>query len=96
MRPAAYLADSLLVRGDDPETRGDLETVAGEAGFALEWDAVNWPYASVAHLGEGRTTLALWLTGGRAELPVGALPCGGKLEVTLSDGVNSVTSIVER
>lgn len=62
----------------------------------LEWDSVNWPYASVAHLGNERTTLGLWLTGGRAELPVEGLPCGGSLEVTLSDGVNSVTSTVER
>ena len=38
IRPTAFLADSLLVRGRDPRTLEALAKVAAEAGFDLMWD----------------------------------------------------------
>lgn len=61
----------------------------GNGFVSLRWDASAYPFASVAHLGAERTTLGLWLRGGQARLSSAGLPAGGKLEVSLSDGINS-------
>jgi hypothetical protein len=62
----------------------------------LEWDASTHPYVNVFHEGDARTTLALHLTGGSADLPVGDLPAGGKFVVQYSDGLNPVVRSVGR
>lgn len=69
----------------DPGVR--LSESGGEV--RLTWLPSVFPYASVAHLGDQRTTLALSLTGGEAQLPAQGLPPGGKFEVSLSDGLKS-------
>lgn len=81
---------------DTPKALFEPRVIETAEAISLEWDVVNWPYASVAHLGKTRTTLALWLTGGRATLPTHGLPPDGALEISLSDGVSSITQIVER
>jgi hypothetical protein len=57
-----------------------LVTVEERNGVAhLEWDAAVHPCLSVFHEGEHRTALALYLTGGSADLPLEGLPKGGHL-----------------
>jgi len=56
----------------------------------LEWDASLHPWVNVLHEGAQRTTLALHLTGGTADLPLDGLPAGGSFVVHYSDGLNSV------
>ncbi len=58
--------------------------------LVLSWDSQTYPYATVAHLGGERTTLGLWLMGGEARLSIEGLASRGRLEVALSDGVNTV------
>jgi hypothetical protein len=60
------------------------------SAVSLSWDSSAYPYASLAHLGSQRTTLGLWLQGGKGTLSTLGLEAGGRLEVTLSDGINSV------
>ena len=55
----------------------------------LQWDNRAYPYAAIAHLGQERTTLGIWLQGGQARLSTQGLPAGGRFEVALSDGVNT-------
>ncbi len=62
---------------------------------------VRWTPGShllVAHLGGdgARTTLATDLTAGEALLPIPDLPEGGQFEVSLSDGLNAVRSVLLR
>lgn len=70
---------------DDPAIR--LSELGGS--LTLTWVPSVFPYASVAHLGQGRTTLAFSLTGGEARLPTQGLPPSGRWEVALSDGFNT-------
>lgn len=63
---------------------------------SLSWDSSAYPYASLAHLGSQRTTLGLWLQGGEATLSTEGVEAGGRLEVTLSDGINSVRQELAR
>jgi len=65
-----------------------LKEVGGEV--VLQWDNQVYKYAAVAHLGQQRTTLGLWLQGGQAQLSTQGLPGGGRFEVTLSDGINTL------
>ncbi len=61
-------------------------------GDALQvrWDASRFGWASVTHVGvDGRTVLMLDARGGELTLPAAAVPAGGRLEVTLSDGLNA-------
>ena len=71
----------------------DGSLVVQEAGgvLHLEWDAQTHPYVNVLYEGSSRTTLALSLTGGSADLPVAGLPAGGQFVVHYSDGLNAVT-----
>jgi hypothetical protein len=80
---AAAADGSLVLR----ETAGTLH---------LEWDASLHPYVNVFHQGAARTTLALHLTGGSADLPVGELPAGGRFVVQYSDGLNPVVRSLDR
>ncbi len=64
--------------------------------LTLSWDHRTYPYAAVAHLGRQRTTLGLWLEGGFATLSTQGLEAGGRLEVTLSDGISSVRQTFAR
>lgn len=79
-------------QGADPDVR------LREVGGALEvrWNAQAFPYLALAHLGEGRTTLALGLEGGRAVLPVGALPAGGQWNVSVSNGLATTDFVTDR
>jgi len=72
--------------------------VAQEAGgvLHLEWDAAVHPYVNVLHEGAVRTTLALHLTGGSADLPVAGLPAGGRFVLHYSDGLNPVVRSLAR
>jgi hypothetical protein len=56
----------------------------------LEWDAQAHPYVNVFYEGSSRTTLALNLRGGSADLPLAELPAGGQFVVHYSDGLNAV------
>ncbi|MER2561660.1 MAG: M66 family metalloprotease [Myxococcaceae bacterium] len=55
----------------------------------VEWNATAAPTLSVAHFGEGRTTLTLRATGGSIVLAHDGLE-GGELELSASSGVASV------
>jgi hypothetical protein len=87
LRRAALAADAatgaLVVR----EAAGRLH---------LEWDASLHPWVNVLHEGTQRTTLALHLTGGEADLPLDGLPAGGTFVVHYSDGLNSVVRTTVR
>ena len=62
----------------------------------LRWDAQAHPYLDVIHEGSSRTTLALHLKGGSADLPVAALPAGGQFLLHFSDGLNTVVHVANR
>ena len=80
---AAAATGSLVIR----ETPGSLH---------LAWDAQAHPYVNVLHEGAARTTLALHLQGGAADVPLAGLPAGGRFILHYSDGLNTVTRTVER
>jgi hypothetical protein len=80
---SAALDGSLVVQ----ETGGTLH---------LQWDAQAHPYLDVIHEGSSRTTLALHLKGGSADLPVAALPPGGQFLLHFSDGLNTVVHVANR
>jgi hypothetical protein len=71
---------------------------ASEQGgvLTLHWDAARHPYLTVAHVGAARTVIALDLQGGTASLPTAALPAGGRLEFSLSDGLNTERVTLQR
>jgi Peptidase M66 len=62
----------------------------------LTWDAAQYPYLTVTHVGAQRRTLAQDLQGGSASLPVGELPAGGSFELGLSDGMNTARVVQAR
>ena len=62
----------------------------------LQWDALAHPYVNVLHEGSTRTTLALHLKGGSADLSLAGLPAGGRFVVHYSDGLNTVAHTVNR
>ncbi|GIW23858.1 MAG: hypothetical protein KatS3mg069_0125 [Meiothermus sp.] len=64
--------------------------------LTLFWNRQAFPYASVAHLGQERTTLGLWLEGGEARLSTLGLPSGGRWEVALSDGLSTQRLVLAR
>jgi len=55
--------------------------------LAIRGDDALVPHATVTHVGAARTTLGLWLTGGRATLRTDRLPPGGRFEVDLVGGL---------
>ncbi len=62
----------------------------------LSWDATRYPYLTLTHVGERRSTLAQDLKGGTATLPAAGLPAGGSFELSLSDGLNAARVVIER
>lgn len=65
--------------------------------LALHWDASATRFVSVTHVLAGvRTTLALHLAGGQADLDLSALPRGGELEFSLSNGFDATLVVVPR
>ena len=68
------------------------KVVTRESGgvLHLEWDAQTHPFVNVFHQGASRTTLALNLRGGSADLSLAGLPAGGQFVVHYSDGLNAV------
>ncbi|MBL8954075.1 MAG: hypothetical protein JNK82_25085, partial [Myxococcaceae bacterium] len=86
-RGGQVLARRLAGPQRPPQTAA-VKKVTG--GVEVEWDASAFPYAALAHFGEGgRTTLALQLEGGRAFVSTEGLTGAGDFEVSLSDGVQS-------
>jgi len=80
---------------------GPWAEVTGDGdSLLLQWDAGEWPWASVALVtGTARHVLALEATGGRWRIPAEAwrtLPSGGHFEVGLSDGADSTLLVVPR
>jgi len=64
-------------------------TLADAGGqLTIGWDHSLFRYATVTHVGATRTTLGLWLEGGRATLPARDLPPGGHFEVNLINGLD--------
>jgi hypothetical protein len=103
----AAIAGAVLPQSADSRVR--LQGQAGvraapsiqwhESGTRLEvtWDASSTRYLSVTHQGGGaRIALAVNVTGGHAVLDAGALPRGGELEFSLSDGLNAHLIVVAR
>lgn len=72
--------------------------VASESGsrLKLKWDAAANPYATVLHVGDATTALAIRLTGGTASLSLAEVPSGGYFLVRLSDGLNPIEVRVAR
>jgi hypothetical protein len=62
----------------------------------VEWDASLHTWVSVFHEGAARTTLALHLTGGSADLPLAGLPAGGRYAIHYSDGLNTTRLLRDR
>ena len=79
-----------------PVEVSEQEILESAGGIELRWDASLYPVAAIAHLVEGeRTTLALSLRGGVAQLPA-ELPAGGIFEVSLSDGLGTRHFVISR
>jgi len=61
--------------------------VADAGGWLLRWDAQRWPRATVTHVAQRRTALAVGHTGGQLRIEPGMLDeSGGEIELGLSDG----------
>ncbi|MBB6098122.1 hypothetical protein HNR42_001547 [Deinobacterium chartae] len=84
--------------GVRPQSLSAAKLEASETASALQlsWNAQAYPYVAVAHLGAERSTLAVQLEGGKAELSTLGLEEGGTFEITLSDGMNSVIHRIQR
>jgi hypothetical protein len=70
-----------------------------EAGvLQLRWDAKRHPWVAVVHVDPeaGNTTLAVWLEGGVAAVPLTGLPSGGRFDVSFSDGLNATLVSLQR
>ncbi|HEY5247397.1 MAG TPA: M66 family metalloprotease, partial [Dermatophilaceae bacterium] len=72
-----------------PEARFAPQLTEGAGRLVVTWDADATPTLSVTHVGRRRSTLALGLLGGRAELPLDGLEDGGTWEVSASAGLNA-------
>jgi hypothetical protein len=66
-----------------------LVAVEQAGSLKVTWDAARHPYLTVAHVGVGRTTLAVEAQGGSVTVPLSGLPAGGSFEFGLSDGLNT-------
>jgi hypothetical protein len=66
-----------------------------DGSLRVTWDARTHPSAAVAFLGaDERTTLALDLRGGDAQVRTDGLPAGGVYEVSVTDGLNPARRVV--
>jgi hypothetical protein len=75
---------------------GSLVAREQDGKLHLVWDAAVHPWVSVFHEGAQRTTLALHLTGGSADLPLAGVPEGGRFLVHYSDGLNAAVVVTQR
>jgi hypothetical protein len=73
-----------------------VKTTETPGQLKITWAPSVFPYLSVAHLGQERTTLTLDHTGGEATLATQGIPAGGSWEIALSDGVNTKRMLVAR
>jgi hypothetical protein len=81
------------VPGVDPKVR----VVRAEGGVKLQWNDVEWPFASLSQVnGAAHTTLSLWREGGEAFVSTQGLEAGGAFEVSLSDGIVTKRVVVAR
>ena len=72
-------------------------TMTESDGFLhIRWNAAAHPYLTVSHEGAQRTTLALNLEGGSADLPIAELPSDGQFVLHFSDGLNTVRQTLSR
>lgn len=80
--------------GADPKVR----IVAAEGGVKLQWNELEWPYASLSHLSAtgAHTTLSLWREDGEAFVSTQGLEAGGSFEVSLSDGITTKRVVLAR
>lgn len=76
--------------------RPQVDLVEHGDELTLRWDASQYAYLTVTHVGEHRSTLAQDLKGGSAVLPTAGLPAGGRFELSLSDGLNAARVVIER
>ena len=92
------LRDGQVLGRREPRARalaatGDVATpltaVEQAGSLKITWDASRHPYLTVAHVGAGRSTLAVEAQGGSVTLPLAGLPAGGSFEFGLSDGLNT-------
>ena len=78
-----------------PLTVPQLER-APDGTLTVTWDSSVYGSAEVAYLSEeGRTTLALDLRGGVAQVRTDGLPATGVFEISVSDGLNPVRRTVQ-
>lgn len=87
------------VQGGTPSRPGAPAIQWQETGSRLElaWDDRTTRWLGVTHVVNGvRRTLAVNLGGGQATLDLAALPRGGELEFSLSDGLNAHLVVVAR
>lgn len=73
-----------------------LQTLEAQGQLKITWLPAVYPYLTVAHLGQTRTTLVLNQTGGEAVFSTQDLPSGGSFEVVLSNGASSRRWVVGR
>lgn len=87
-RVMGTLAGSVAKRKGVP-AGADVAMVERGGRLAVTWNASAYPYLTISHVLQGaRTTIAVNLTGGRAEIDARDLPAGGCYEFALSDGLN--------
>jgi len=55
--------------------------------LVVTWDRTVYDHVTVTHLGQHRTTLGQWLSGGKAVVSLRGLPGGGTFEVSLAKGL---------
>jgi hypothetical protein len=73
-----------------------VQTREEPGSLVLTWNAQAYPRAMVAHVADARTTLALALQGGQARVSTEGLPTGGRFEISLSNGLDSLRVDVPR
>ena len=91
--------DTVLARqfaGVAKAPQATVKNVPG--GIEVGWNAGDFKFASVSHLGvDTRTTLQLWAEGGKTFVSTQGLEeAGGEWEVSLSDGVQSRRAVLAR
>jgi hypothetical protein len=73
----------------------DLQEAAGL--LTLTWDAARYPHAMVTHVVDGKLqVLALRAQGGRYSIDSAQLTEGGRIELGLSDGLNTAIRVLAR
>lgn len=80
---AAGMADD-----DQPvSTHPELDATEKDGRLVLSWNHLAFPHLMVQHVGEATTTLALRLSGGKAEIPLVGVPEGGRFVFRFAQGL---------